>query len=329
MDIGNPRRLGRLFGHQAGAVTRAQLLAAGVTEQQVRAQVTARRWQLALPGIAVLFTGPLPERTRLWVATLHAGDDAVLSHETAAEAHGLRLRRSDDLVHVLVGHGRKVVVPEWIRLHRTRLPQPEHATSLAGLPLATCIQDTVLDLVDDSRSPRRALHCVMAACQGGLVTPAALLSAAGRRRRIRHRQLVKDVCAEIVTGVTTPLERRYTRDVEVAHGLPEGRHQFRDRLGNRPAFHDVLYDDYDLFVELDGRLGHEGEENAFRDRTRDNAAVERGRATLRFGWTDVATAPCETAGQVARVLQRSGWRGTPTRCGPTCSLPGGWLLRVG
>ena len=314
---------------QAGAATRAQLLAWGLTEQEIRCQVRAHRWQPTVPGVLALFTGPLPDRTRLWVATLHAGDDALLSHETAAEAYGVPGRPHDGRVHVLVGHDRKVVAPPWVRLHRTRLPQPGRAEMLEGLPPVTCIQDTILDLVDASRFPRQALHWVMASCQGGFVTPSALLSAMGRRRRVRHRQLVKDVCADISNGITTPLERRYARDVEKAHRLPEGRRQVRDQIGGRFAFRDVAYDGYGVFVELDGRLGHEGEGNAFRDRARDNAGAERGRVTLRFGWTDVATAPCESAAQVTRVLQHRGWRGTPTRCSATCALPGAQLLGVG
>lgn len=54
---------------------------------------------------------------------------------------------------------------------------------------------------------------------------------------------------------------------------------------------------------------------------RDNAGVLSGDATLRYGWIDTTSRSCETAGQVATVLQRNGWTGTPRRCGPDCRLP--------
>lgn len=309
-----------LADSQAGAVSRAQLRSLGVSDEEIEAHVRGRRWCSPVPGVVVTFTGPQPRTTRWWVSVLHAGDDAVLSHETAAEAYGLRRPRADDAIHVLAAHTRKVVPPPGVVLHRTRLPQPERAVRIGSLPPLTCVEDTILDLVDQSRWERQAIHWVMAACQAKLTTPAHLLSAMGRRRRIRHRQLVKDVCSDASEGAETPLERRYLRDVERAHGLPRGRRQAKRRLSGATVFRDVEYDAHQTVVELDGRRGHEGEDNAFRDRRRDNRTAAGGRTTLRFGWTDVTTAPCESAAQVAAVLQRQGWNGLPTRCSATCTL---------
>jgi hypothetical protein len=45
-------------------------------------------------------------------------------------------------------------------------------------------------------------------------------------------------------------------------------------------------------------------------------------ATLRYGWADVATAPCETAAQVDRALRKRGYQGTVRACSPSCrALP--------
>jgi very-short-patch-repair endonuclease len=187
----------------------------------------------------------------------------------------------------------------------------------------TCIEDTVLDLVDLSRTRARAVHWIMLGCQARLTTPDRLLYSMGRRRRIRHRRLVKDVCADVSTGAQTPLERRYLRHVERAHALPTGRRQQHERIAGGRVFRDVDYEAYRTLVELDGRLGHEGEDNAFRDRRRDNASTVGGRTTLRFGWTDVSDSPCEVASQVIAVLRRQGWTGRPSRCSATCPLAAG------
>jgi hypothetical protein len=53
---------------------------------------------------------------------------------------------------------------------------------------------------------------------------------------------------------------------------------------------------------------------------RDNVSVVQGRQVLRYGWSDVASRPCEVAAQVAEVLQRAGWRGAPRPCRPGCSM---------
>ncbi len=52
------------------------------------------------------------------------------------------------------------------------------------------------------------------------------------------------------------LEYRYLRDVERAHGLPRSRHQVRVVIAGQAAYRDAYYDEYQLAVELDGRLAH-------------------------------------------------------------------------
>ena len=105
------------------------------------------------------------------------------------------------------------------------------------------------------------------------------------------------------------MEVRYLRDVERAHGLPDGRRQVRRRRTEC----DVWYEEYGLLVELDGRRGHEGG-GAFRDMRRDNSATTDGLATLRYGYRDVFGSPCEVAAQVAENLARRGWPGPFGRC---------------
>ena len=56
----------------------------------------------------------------------------------------------------------------------------------------------------------------------------------------------------------------------------------------------MLYKEYGLLIELDGRLGHEGV-GRFRDMRRDNRATIDGLATLRYGFGDVHGIPCEVA----------------------------------
>ena len=76
---------------------------------------------------------------------------------------------------------------------------------------------------------------------------------------------------DVAEGAQSPLELTYLRDVERAHGLPTGSRQVRV-AGRRVIWVDVDYEEYSTRVELDGRLGHQGE-GRFRDRRRDNGAV--------------------------------------------------------
>jgi len=54
---------------------------------------------------------------------------------------------------------------------------------------------------------------------------------------------------------------------------------------------DLEYRAWGLVVELDGRLNHADTERVMRDMARDNAVTVTGRATLRYGWREVAGRP--------------------------------------
>lgn len=136
------------------------------------------------------------------------------------------------------------------------------------------------------------------------------------RRNLRRRAEVLALIDDAAGGTHSELERRYLVDVERAHGLPPGERQ-RAVDGTDQ---DVHHREYHTTVELDGRAVHAPIDAAWRDMERDNAAAARGETTLRYGWFDVRTRPCEVAAQVAAVLQAHGWSGQPTPCGPECAV---------
>ena len=132
--------------------------------------------------------------------------------------------------------------------------------------------------------------------------------------RVRRRKLIESVCADVTAGSTSPLEIRYVAKVVRPHGLPRGAGQAPARTPEEgTAYRDILYEEFGVIVELDGRLGHEAESEVFRDHTRDNAATLTGAATLRFGWLGVVGQPCRIAAQVATLLHIRGWTGQPAR----------------
>ncbi len=143
---------------------------------------------------------------------------------------------------------------------------------------------------------------------GRRTTPDRLLAALEERPRLRHRRLLRQVLGDVGDGVHSVLERAYRRDVELAHGLPDGRRQVR--LAGRS---DVLYEECGVVVELDGRLGHVGA-GVFRDLDRDNRTMLSNLLTLRFGHHDVTSRPCDVADQVGRALAARGWDGAVHAC---------------
>ncbi|SHM44430.1 DUF559 domain-containing protein [Cryptosporangium aurantiacum] len=301
-----------LLAHQQGAVSRTQLLAHGVSAADIAANLAAKRWQRPIPGIYVTFTGPLPFLTRIWVALLHAGPDAVLSHETAGVLWRLLPARNLRAVHVTVPRHRGTRSRRGIVVHHARdTPVP------TGYPPRTAVAITALELcaVAKGRPDDAAAVLGRVAQQYPEALP-DVRALALERRNLPGRRDILDLIDDAGGGAHSALERRFLVDVERAHGLPVGERQ-RAVGGN---FQDVHHREYRTTIELDGAAVHQSTAAARRDMSRDNAAAVRGEATLRYGWQDVRRRPCAVAAEVATVLRTRGWTGTPTRCGPNCRI---------
>jgi hypothetical protein len=309
--------LAELAAAQAGVVARRQLRSIGVSREVVRSHLRGRRWQRALPGTYVVFTGPLPPLTRVWAAVLYAGEEAVASHRTAGWLHSL----VDDLpvrLDVCVPHGhRHRGSRPGVRVRQSRrYVERAHPTLL---PPRTRLEETVLDLTDDTSRSDDVITVVLRACQRRLTTAARLRGAARQRARLRWRALLKDLLTDVVDGVQSALERRYRRNVELPHGLPRGTRNRQEGPVRRRRYRDVRYKRWRVLVELDGRAAHP-EEWQERDDIRDNAALDDdGSVTLRYGWQSVTGSGCVVARQVGVQLKRHGWRGQLRRCGPACT----------
>jgi hypothetical protein len=307
----------RLMQAQAGVVASRQLHALGIGYPTVRAELASGRWTRLSEGIYFLGNTKPGMSSRRWAALLACGEGAVLGDNTAADIYGFaRSRWFTTDIEVSIPDERQEVAVPGVRVRRSRL-LPGKATVHEGWPITTAA-DTVLDLAAQMRSPHDVVALLTDACRSKAVTAEQILKAMGRRKRQRHRQLVKDVLADVVGGVESILEHRYLVKVERPHGLPRGRRQVRARGADGvPICRDVDYDEYDTVVELDGRLGHEGS-GRHRDRRRDNAGTVKRKATLRYGHADLRE-PCETAVEVATVLRDRGWTGQLTKCGPHCT----------
>lgn len=311
-----PAELLYLLEDQEGIISRAQAFAHGASPAHIRAQLAAGRWSHVHPGAYATFTGSLTFTQRVWAAVLVAGDRAMASHETAAFLLGLA-SREPEVIRITVPAGRHLAAPDGVRITRShRTHEARHRRKV--LP-QTSVEDTVLDLVDEKSRADEVVGLITSACQKRLTSPTFLAKALTRRRRCRWRKLLTDLLAAVREGVESPLEWRYAKDVERAHGLPKPTRQAKVKVGGRIYIRDVFYEEFATVVELDGRAAHPDDE-AHRDMRRDNASAGRQEVTLRYGWADVAGRPCEVAAQVAEVLRSRGWKDRPRRCGPSCAM---------
>lgn len=316
MENAIPPSLRRVIAEQADVAGRQQLLRAGVSRNTIDSRVRRGYWQPLHPGVYRTVTGTVPWEARRWAAVLYAGRGALLSHDTAAEILGLTDRRSLVIQLVVPAH-RQVRPQEGLTIHRATFDYPRWRP-LRGVPPHTFYAETIIDLVAAAGNLDDVVAWVSRGIARKLVSAAQLKAAAAARRRFRWRDQIGDVIEQVAGGSHFPLEFRYDRDVERAHGLPAATRQAAfAKPGGTRGFRDRCYDKYGLIVELDGQEFHPAEQHA-RDRARDNEAAATVGATLRYGWADVTRAPCETAGQVYRALRQRGYQGNIRPCSAAC-----------
>jgi very-short-patch-repair endonuclease len=302
-----------LLWQQEGVIARAQATGAGMPGHAIDGQLKSRRWRQLTRGVYAAFTGRPPREAVLWAALLHAGPDAVLSHQSAAELYGLT--SPEPLIHVSIPAHRRVNRAPGLVVHRSaRLGQ---ARNPALLPARTRIDDTVLDLAETAATFDDAFAWLCRAVGQRLTTAARLRAAMDARPRVRWRASLQVALGDIASGVRSVLELRYVRDVERAHRLPPAHRQARTVTGSRTSYLDNLYEQAAVAVELDGQAAHPVEDRWI-DIHRDNGNASSGLLTLRYSWADVTLHPCQVAQQIADVLRSRGAHLAPRRCGSQC-----------
>ncbi len=297
-----------LAAHQDGVLTTAQTRAAGLSRQALYRLESTGRWRRLARSLYLTSAGPPSWRALAWGGVLLGGDGARIGGTAAGHLHGLVPAPPAQILVLVPEHAVTRDRRPWhFRREANGLRRPS-----VGSPPRTGVEDTVLDLCD-ATTPFRAVGLVTDAVGARRTNAAQLRAALDERRRARHRRLLTEVLEDVALGAESPLELRYLRDVERAHGLPSGDRQHRSDL---PFRRDVVYRSVGVVVELDGRLGHEGDGH-FRDMRRDNRTALAGEMTLRYGTADVAGRPCLVALQVASALRLRGWSGWLTVC-PRC-----------
>src|SRR5262245_40705594 len=308
-----PEYLDRLAQIQRGVLSIEQARRAGFAATSVKSRLRSGKWRQLQRGVYATFTGEPSRDALLWAAVLRAGPGALLSYYTAAEL----LRLVDlptDPIHVTVPYTRRVVAVRGVTIHVARPDvQAAHPTAL---PPRTRIEETVLDLTQAAANLEDACAWIARGLGRRLTTQQRLRAALMQRPHVHFRTELQEMLSDDFAGVHSALEYRYVKWVEMPHGLPRGRRQAKAVSGGRRIYRDVLYDEYHLAVELDGRAAHPGD-GRWRDIRRDNAAIVDGIMTLRFGPDDLRLRPCLVADQVYRALRRSG-PVSARQCSPGC-----------
>jgi hypothetical protein len=315
-----------LINRQGGVLSCSQAADNEVDPDRLKSRLRYGDWQRLQRGVYASHTGTPSRAAELWAALLRCGEDAVLSHYTAAERHGL-LKGKSQSIHVAVparlDPARYGKIPGLV-IHRSdAIVGTCHP---AMTPRCTRVEDTVLDILKITRGFDAKYAWVCKAIGGRRTTADRILATLAERTRYPGRRDVQLILGFASEGIMSWLELQWVNGVERPHGLPAARRQVRVAQETGSKYLDNLYEDYRLCVELDGRAAHPESEQG-RDKDRDRWNLVHGKiVTMRFETRHMRDAEhqCLAAAEVARYLSghRMLHQGEPIGrpCSPICPV---------
>jgi very-short-patch-repair endonuclease len=284
----------QVLARQDGAVSLAQLEAAGVNRGSVAHQLANGRLRRVYRGVFIVapFAGP---RAVEHAALLAGGEYAVLSHNASGTVWEIAAPSTE--VDLTLRTGARRHQPG-LRFHRSPLSRADWCER-DGLRLTTPAR-TVLDLATRLNAGDLA-RLVNEVQVQRLATERALHDAIGRSPRHRGVNALRRALADEPRLTRSELERHMLALVRRI-GLPEPLTNARV-LGYEVDF---LWPHHRVVVETDGYAAHHTRARFESDRARDAALQAAGYRVLRFSWRQLIDAPEVIAARLAATITRAG-----------------------
>ena len=246
-----------------------------MTPEMIKSRLRRQKFVREFAGVYRLSGVPTSWRQKVQAVALWGGDDAVVSHATAAKLW--RFPVTPKQIEITVPH-KKEAPRRDIRVHRGVV---NSRVSIEGIPvtnpsrtlldIAGRVEPTVLETMVDDAITRR------------LTTPAALeweLCTSGGQGRFGSRAF-RAALAHLSEGhCESPLESKILR-VLLKAGLPPPKRQFEIAVDGDVVRVDFAYPAAKLAIEVDGFQHHSSREAFDADRRRDSRLRGIGWQVLR------------------------------------------------
>jgi very-short-patch-repair endonuclease len=296
----------RLLSRQCHTITAVQAKDCGATKGAIDAKVRSGAWDRL--GVGVYRQAGVAEswEQSLWIAHLTAGPRSTVSHESAAQLHGLRCVRQG-VVALTVPKGVHHQIRGACITQSTNL-LAAHQMSVRGLPVTTPAR-TVVDLAGRSEITPAQMDAIVVAAHRDRKASLAAIAAVAAVVRGRGRPGVRkldQVFAARSPGEPVPasvLEERLDAVIGLA-GLAALATRQHPLPGPTIGFVDVAFPEARLIAEADGRRWHGQELDMEHDRDRDNQAAALGWLTMRFMHRHLDGDPDGAANQIRAAYDR-------------------------
>jgi very-short-patch-repair endonuclease/predicted transcriptional regulator of viral defense system len=292
------RALAVIAAAQRGVVSRRQLTAVGLGRSAIAHRIAKGRLHRLHRGVYLLGHAVPPRLAPEIAALLSCGDDAVLSHRTAAALWGIA-SPADHVDVTVVGRdcGRRCGV----QVHRVRRLDLRDRALRDRIPI-TAPARTLLDLAETIPPPdiERALA---EALVRKLTTEAQLQRLLSRSLGRRGSRALRTILSQSSGPALTRSEaERKLLDLIRAGRLPHP--QTNAKVGRYEV--DFLWARQRLIVEVDGYAFHSSRAAFERDRTRDGDLQAQGFAVLRLTWRQITEEPHPVLVHIAQLLAARG-----------------------
>ena len=278
-----------------GVVTRAQLLAAGISDREIHHRLSTGALIRVHPGIyRVGHTARSTEATYL-AAVWACGPRAALSGRAAAHLLGLiRGRAAPPPPEVTAETNRRV---SGVRTTRARTGLRPDVMTWRGIPVTT-VARTIVDLAGRLSLNDLALACHEAGVQHR-TTPGQVREVLSRRPNTKGARKLRLIFEGDAPALLSRLERGFRKLLTDADlPLPD----FNRPAGGRRV--DCRWDWVPLTVELDSYTFHHSRHAWEQDRRREREARARGDEFRRYTWGDVFEEPAGVLRELRPFLRR-------------------------
>jgi hypothetical protein len=282
--------LARIARRQRGLVTRKQLLAAGISKEEIRRRIQKGALLRVHRGVYRVGHKAPSIEARYLAAVLACGEGAVLSGQAAAYLWGL-IKGAAPPPEVTAPNRRKV---KGVRTRHARRGEIE-ATTWRGIPITT-VPRTLVDLCSSLQLEDLARACH----EAGVLhrtTPRQVEKILTKRPNTPGAKELRRVMRGDVHVTLSALERRFLERLDEA-SLPHP-------ITNKPAGSkrvDCRWPQHNLTVELDSYRFHNSRHAWEQDRRREREAHARGDDFRRYTPYDVFDAPEQMLAELRGLL---------------------------
>jgi len=210
----------------------------------------SRPWRRVLQGVWAHVDLPDTQETRLAAARLVIPQYGVICGLTAAWAHGLDVRRADDLdVHVGFPKGKRIRSRPGLVVCQETLVESDWS-EIDGLRVTTPLR-TTFDCLRWLRGAER-LVVADAMTHAALVSVGELRRYFGSKHRLRNLRRGELLLDDIEPLSESPMETRLRVALLLAGLRPVAQHDIHDASGRFVARADLAFPEQRLAVEYDG-----------------------------------------------------------------------------